>query len=738
MEAKARRKASNAAAIGLQALVTATDIAPLQASNSKRAMAQVGSNQLEAGRTKFSTKRVEPVPIIDASNPSESTSNRSPWRKRQNTRSATETSLYYDPIHGSNQSMQKHPVESSKSHQLPQLAAKSSHENFTMSPKVSRETDRTEYKYDKHTSQTSIGSTTISDQNAKHVESHGRPWYIKAETQRTHQPSVQPTEPDGLPRMRKRPGPQPKYTPQAHTNTSLSPLPRKPEFWSPFTNSMGPPTYLPKYVRGAELQRRSSLSNVPLPPPTTSTADDSNSGTYSQLLPTTQAIYSEPSQPISQGLQPILQDSTQPYQTVSSLRPERAFALHASIPSSPRPQAALVPMTSSSPQRSPTSSVQPSQGAQRHYPTFPLYGYAPRPTESYAHGHAFPRHFRASEQLPVPPIQPLYTTSIETLGSRGAPGLPPYSHLPSAPNTPSFGPVYPHQGQYQARNESVAPPNRGQYVEHVASGRISPEVRRDSKGERVQSLPHTGVNMEAARSQGLPGIQTMQTGEPSPSSPVSHSIQRHPGQRIGQQLLPATMDPAKHGGRRYEQRPTTPLTQASSTLPPLPPRIDTQPPALQPAVEIKDHSRRPSQGMPTEREWAQTGSNAQHMHAVPWPPPPGVHAPPFAGYSVLPPPQFQHPRIEQQPPQQQQQQQQPQAPLPHRQPQLLPPEQYQHFTAGYAHGMQPPPYPGSAVLPPFQAHPIQTPQNQHRRSRGPGRGSGRGGRRRRHSSPPVS
>lgn len=60
-------------------------------------------------------------------------------------------------------------------------------------------------------------------------------------------------------RVRRRPGPRAIYTKQ----TAPDIVTANQQYWSPFNNSMGPPTYLPKYVRDEDLLRRSSISDVP-------------------------------------------------------------------------------------------------------------------------------------------------------------------------------------------------------------------------------------------------------------------------------------------------------------------------------------------------------------------------------------------------------------------------------------------------------------------------------------------
>lgn len=78
------------------------------------------------------------------------------------------------------------------------------------------------------------------------------------------QPAVPPPNALSAPpsKPRNRPGPKAVYaTPGVYG------VPTMQKHWSPFTNSMGPPMYLPKYMQDAELQRRPSISNGTFPPP---------------------------------------------------------------------------------------------------------------------------------------------------------------------------------------------------------------------------------------------------------------------------------------------------------------------------------------------------------------------------------------------------------------------------------------------------------------------------------------
>lgn len=68
-----------------------------------------------------------------------------------------------------------------------------------------------------------------------------------------------PAASDTQKRVRRRPGPRAIYTKQ----TAPDIVTPSQQYWSPFTNSMGPPTYMPKYVRDGELQHHSSTSDSP-------------------------------------------------------------------------------------------------------------------------------------------------------------------------------------------------------------------------------------------------------------------------------------------------------------------------------------------------------------------------------------------------------------------------------------------------------------------------------------------
>ena len=726
--------------------MTATDMAPLQSTTSKRNVARSDNARPPPGRTTVLAK------TLDSGSTAQSTV-KSPERKRQSAKKGGEKPHYYDPIHAANQTTPKHAVEASRSRLLPPLAAKSSTERDITGAEPPREPQNPETAL---RPAPSFQDSTLSEPNTHHAEPHTRPWSTRPEVRPTQSLHGAAAESEAQSKTRKRPGPQAMYTTQAYPDTKTSPQPTHPQYWSPFTNTMGPPTYLPKYIRGGELQRRTSASqqNFPPPPPSTSTSAESRASVYPPTLtPVRQPRSHETAQSSSQTLPPILHGPAQSSQPSLDARYSMSQAPCAPVPASPRSQNELAQMPYRSPQLSPTSSGQPSQGSQRaphHYQSVPLLTHHQRPPEPFVQGPGFPRHFSTGERHIPTPSYPTYAAPKEAPGPRSAPILPPYTYLSSAPTTPSFGPTYHREEQYPQRPEVSFQLPRDIRLEQVPSQYATSETQCDQRHERMHSHSHSqshslsSIELEKAQPQGLPGIQAMQSGSGPPPGPMPPTMQRHPGQRIGQQLLPATMDPNRHN-QRYEYPQVTSATPVPSALPPPPATVEPPPPPLlQPPVEI--HSRRPSR----EEKWTQSIPTTQHQHQVHWPPPPSAPPPPsgyqqtaWPGHGVLPPPHFQ-----QQQQQQQQQHQQHRSPLPtqhqhqqqnhrqHQQQSHQPHEHYAHYAPGY---MQQPTYPGATMLPPFQAYPIQPPQ-QPRRSRGTGggRGSGRGGRRRRHSSPPVS
>ena len=76
-------------------------------------------------------------------------------------------------------------------------------------------------------------------------------------------PPIIPTATDKPPRQRKRPGPR------AHYATPLSVCPTlSQQIWSPFTNTMGPPMFLPKYIKDLDVKRKDMVPSSPISPVT--------------------------------------------------------------------------------------------------------------------------------------------------------------------------------------------------------------------------------------------------------------------------------------------------------------------------------------------------------------------------------------------------------------------------------------------------------------------------------------
>jgi len=79
-------------------------------------------------------------------------------------------------------------------------------------------------------------------------------------TETTLPPRI-PTATDKPPRQRKRPGPRAHYaTPFSVCPTVLAPQ----QNWSPFTNTMGPPMFLPKYIKDLDVKRKDIVPSSPI------------------------------------------------------------------------------------------------------------------------------------------------------------------------------------------------------------------------------------------------------------------------------------------------------------------------------------------------------------------------------------------------------------------------------------------------------------------------------------------
>ena len=352
-------------------------------------------------------------------------------------------------------------------------------------------------------------------------------------------------------RDKKRPGPKAIYTSTNLSGTKTAPsILQPPAHLAPFNNNMGPPmAYAPSYIKE---------TGYPPHPLGDANVRDSN------VLPSTLSGPYQDSRPTS--YEPLAKSKQDSAPEQASYQP---YATHTSTPRSYY-ERGFAPAGKISPQPPPSLDTSSTYRQMRSYPntpasatqTQPRTGPGPgQPTWSTERVHAVsdsqqplsmltrPLSPRLRESRPTQSQQPVpdtgvrphtfniqYPPTLESGGKRqsqsplpgGSQANPqqaypePYSYIPKG--------YAPYDSQYHAEHDQRNPPIQGQLAAHE---RYDPASQ--SKPQPQYPATSTYTTSRPPSSQGPP--------EPN----LTQSMQRHPGQRIGQQLLPATLDPARTG-----------------------------------------------------------------------------------------------------------------------------------------------------------------------------------------------
>jgi len=388
-------------------------------------------------------------------------------------------------------------------------------------------------------------------------------------------PSDLLTVPEPPKKIRKRPGPRAIYTKQ----TAPDIVPAGQEFWSPFTNSMGPPTYLPKYVKDADLVRRGSGSgkdaqdvgarraSTSADTAATQTADDAARA----RRPSTARAPSVPSNPLPGN------------------------ASNTSQPPEMRPQHDRQHSRSGQPVTAVDAQAMPPPGS-HHWPHQNIY----------YNSQTFYGPYPMAPPGQTPPTAPAQPAPHTPRASQGTPALqaPPPNHVSrasQAPSTPApqvngaqqrgFRPPPPSTSSYpppqEANPYAIAPyPNQraryAQYAEEAAAARERELAARSSlstSGMRPRAPSH--------HQQPLPSLAVVQAEARHRGGPPSEA---HP--QVHQPSAPNGTDPSLRRSSHAPSLPPTarPLPPYNSKAPAMPPRATStavpstplQPPAPQP------------------------------------------------------------------------------------------------------------------------------------------------------------
>lgn len=346
-------------------------------------------------------------------------------------------------------------------------------------------------------------------------------------------PSELLTVPEPPKKIRKRPGPRAIYTKQ----TAPDIVPAGQEFWSPFTNSMGPPTYLPKYVKDADLVRRGSGSGK-----------DAQEPPLRRPSASADTMVTQPADDAGQARRP---SAARPPSVPNN--PVPGAAPHPSQPQEMRPQHDRRHSRSKNPAAAVDAQAMPPPGS-HHWPHQNIY----------YNSQTFYGPYPLAPPGQSPQVAPAQPAAHTPRASQGPPAsqAPPPNHISRASQAPSTTPAprmngaqqrekpqprststYPHP--HEANPYAIAPyPNQrahyAQYAETAdakrdremaARSNSSPSgMRPRAPSHHQQSLPSLAAVQAEARHRGGPSSQAHpqmhQASALNGSDPSASSIRR--------------------------------------------------------------------------------------------------------------------------------------------------------------------------------------------------------------------